>query len=280
MSKLLDNLNWLYKIVRQEMGLRIRLYATNQTPVLIYQMGKVASTSIFQSLKQAGIKPVFHTHIMFPSPESREYFDERSIQIPNIKFSRILLKKKGAFLYNSLIAKNKNLKIISLTREPIAWNISYFFHNFETETGKKPDESQFTTQELVDIFLKYFPHSRPLDWFDDQLKTYLKIDVYGYPFPKDSGVLTIHKDNVDLLLLKLETTDRVKEKAIAEFLGLKEFRLVRTNVGEDKNYRDMYKEFKQSLKLPLSYVEEMCSSKYFNHFYTEEEIKKVYSRWT
>jgi hypothetical protein len=51
-------------------------------------------------------------------------------------------------------------------------------------------------------------------------------------------------------------------------------------VGEDKNYRDMYKEFKQNLKLPLSYVEEMCSSKYFNHFYTEEEIRKVYSRWT
>ncbi|WP_044034942.1 putative capsular polysaccharide synthesis family protein, partial [Microcystis aeruginosa] len=59
-----------------------------------------------------------------------------------------------------------------------------------------------------------------------------------------------------------------------------EFKLVRTNVGEDKNYRDMYKEFKQNLKLPLSYVEEMCSSKYFNHFYTEEEIRKVYSRWT
>ncbi len=85
---------------------------------------------------------------------------------------------------------------------------------------------------------------------------------------------------MDLLILKLETSDGVKEKAIADFLGLKEFKLVRTNVGKNKNYRDIYKEFKQNLKLPLSYVEKMCSSKYFNHFYKEEEIRKVYSRLT
>jgi len=85
-------------------------------------------------------------------------------------------------------------------------------------------------------------------------------------FRKNRDCLRINEDNVDLLILKLETSDSVKENAIADFLGLKEFKLVRTNVGENKNYRVMYKEFKQNLKLPLSYIEKMCISKYFNHF--------------
>lgn len=130
------------------------------------------------------------------------------------------------------------------------------------------------------IFINFYPHSIPLDWFNIRYSPFLGIDVYEYPFPKEQGYLIINKDNLDLLILKLETSDSVKEKAIANFLGLEEFKLVKTNVGEDKNYRDMYIEFKQNIKLPLSYAEDMCSSKYFNHFYTEEEIKKVYSRWT
>jgi len=223
---------------------------------------------------------LFHVHFLLKNADNRSFYNPKVYEILNLKLGREKQVRRGEFLYNKIIVPKKQVKIISLTREPIGRNVAAFFQNFERETGKKYEQSNFTPQELRDIFINFFPHSIPLDWFDNYFKPFLGIDVYEYPFPKEQGYLRINKDNVDLLILKLETSDSVKEKAIAEFLGLKEFKLVRTNVGEDKNYRDTYKEFKQNLKLPLSYVEEMCSSKYFNHFYTEEEIRKVYSRWT
>jgi hypothetical protein len=279
MSKLLDKLTYLPKIILEDIKLRFKLYATNQTPIIVYQMGKVGSSSVMKSLKKA-ILPLFHAHFLLKNADNRSFYNPNVYEILELKLGREKQVRRGEFLYNKIIVPKKQVKIISLTREPIGRNVAAFFQNFERETGKKYEQSNFTPQELRDIFINFFPHSIPLDWFDNYFKPFLGIDVYEYPFPKEQGYLRINKDNVDLLILKLETSDSVKEKAIAEFLGLKEFKLVRTNVGEDKNYRDMYKEFKQNLKLPLSYVEEMCSSKYFNHFYTEEEIRKVYSRWT
>lgn len=282
MSELITNLSWLFKIAYQDVELRARLYLTNQTPVLVYQMGKVGSLSIVKSLQNSGLFPVFHLHAMLPisSLQNRKLFDENSRQLPSIRLSKIRSERKGKFLYENVILKKRAIKVISLTREPIGRNISAFFQNFERETGKKCEDCYFNSQELTDIFLTYFSHSMPLNWFDNHLRNHIGIDIYEYTFPKDRGFLSIQKDNVDLLVLKVELPDSIKEKIIAEFLGLKEFKIINTNVGEDKNYRDMYKEFRQNLKLPISYVEEMCSSKYFNHFYTEEEIKKVYSRWT
>jgi hypothetical protein len=280
MSKLLDNLTYLRKIVLQDIKLRFRLYATNQTPIIIYQMGKVGSSSVMKSLKKKAILPLFHVHFLLKNADNRSFYNPNVYEILSVKLEREMLLRQGKFLYNKIIAPKKQVKIISLTREPIGRNIAAYFQNFERETGKKYELSNFTPQELIDIFINYYPHSIPLDWFDNYFKPFLGVDVYEYPFPKEQGYLRINKDNVDLLILKLETSDGVKEKAIADFLGLKEFKIVRTNVGENKNYRDIYKEFKYNLKLPLSYVEKMCSSKYFNHFYKEEEIRKVYSRLT
>lgn len=52
MSKFLDNLTYLLNIVLQDIKLRFKLYATNQTPIIIYQMGKVGSSSVMKSLKK------------------------------------------------------------------------------------------------------------------------------------------------------------------------------------------------------------------------------------
>lgn len=280
MTKLLDNLIYLLKIVLQDIELLFKLYATKQTPILIYQMGKVGSSSVMKSLEKKAIWPLFHVHFLLKSADNRSFYNPKVYEILDLNRNAERQVRLGEFLYKKIIVPKKQLKIISLTREPVGRNIAAFFQNFERETGKKYELSNFTPHELMNIFINYYPHSIPLDWFDNYFKPFLGVDVYEYPFPKEQGYLRINKDNVDLLILKLETSDSVKEKAIADFLGLKEFKLVRTNVGENKNYRDIYKEFKQNLKLPLSYVEKMCSSKYFNHFYKEEEIRKVYSRWT
>ncbi|CCI32767.1 hypothetical protein MTo_02779 [Microcystis aeruginosa NIES-1211] len=54
MSKLLNNLTYLLKIILQYLEWRFKLYATNQTAIIVDQMGKVGSSSVMKSLEKQG----------------------------------------------------------------------------------------------------------------------------------------------------------------------------------------------------------------------------------
>ncbi len=226
-------------------------------PIIVYQMGKVGSSSIRHSLKSSGVYPVFHTHSIGPSHE--ETF-----------ISRIL--------YNNVIAKNKEAKFISLVREPIGRNISAFFENFKRDTGVSYEKSNFTIRELTELFLKSYDHSIPLKWFDNNIKNILGIDVYEHSI-KENGVLITQIGNFNLLVIKSEINNFIKEKYIADFLNLRDFKIINANEGTKKIYSETYQLFLKNAKLPRSYIEEMCNSRYFKHFYSDDEIKGVMSKW-
>ena len=157
--------------------------------------------------------------------------------------------------------------------------MSAFFHNFERFTGTEYENADFTSEELVDMFVKEYRHPVPLIWFDVEMRQTLGIDVYEYPFPREKGHLSIKKGNFELLILKLEVDDSIKEKAIAEFLDIEDFRLIRANVGQDKDYARTYKDFLRTIRLPEAYVEIMCNSLFTRHFYSDAEIEAVRSKW-
>jgi hypothetical protein len=243
------------------------------TPVIVYQMGKVGSSSIGDSLKSCGVAPVFHIHRLNPDnieKVQQEYLDHGLVPLD---------ESLGERLYAEVIQKRKSVKLITLVREPIGRNMSAFFQNFKRFTGVEYDDADFTVEELVNLFVEGYRHPVPLTWFDVEMKQTLDIDVYEYPFPKEKGHLTIKKGNFELLILKLEVDDAIKEKAIAEFLDVEDFRLIRANVGQDKNYARTYRDFLRTIRLPKSYVELMCTSQYTRHFYSDAEIEAVRSEW-
>ncbi|MDH3342723.1 MAG: putative capsular polysaccharide synthesis family protein [Gammaproteobacteria bacterium] len=219
------------------------------TPVFIFQMGKVASSSIYSSLHHQYPGAVGHAHHI----GSDNWHSEE--------------------LYNW--AKNGNsLKIISPIREPIGRNISAFFQCFDMITGELFDPSKYTTDELFDLFIKKQDHDVPLNWFDDNIKKYFNIDVYSTDFP-DNGTATYSSGNVSLLILRIDIDDSEKERTINEFLNIDNFRLKNRNLSEGKEYNHAYKTLKQQLKLPDSYLKKMTNSKFFRHFYPEKEINKI-----
>ena len=81
-------------------------------PVLVYQMGKVGSSSVTNSLLRHYSGIVLQAH----------YFNS------NHKDWRV------GRLYRWVIEEDNPLRIISLTREPIGRNVSAFFQNFEKHT--------------------------------------------------------------------------------------------------------------------------------------------------
>ncbi len=71
-----------------------------------------------------------------------------------------------------------------------------------------------------------------------------------------------------------------KQDAISEFMNLPDFQLIRANVGEAKDYSETYKDFKDKIQMPHSYLETMLNSKYSRHFYTDSEIDAIWSKWS
>jgi hypothetical protein len=237
--------------------LSFRLKLQRAIPVLVYQMGKVGSTSVHRSLLEQYPGVVLHSHNFSLNHED-----------PAIKI-----------LYQWAIIKARPLKVISLTREPIDRNISAFFQNFERDTRISYTEASFSIDELKSIFLSNYAHETPLKWFDESILKHFDIDVFSTPFP-ESGISTYSHNNIDLLVMRLEISDDEKARAISDFLGLKSFQLQRFNIGKDKNYSATYQMFKNGVMFPFDYVDRICNSKYFNHFYCKEVIEAARERWS
>jgi len=244
-------------------------------PVIVYQMGKVGSSSIYQSLKKQIKHPVFHVHRMNLkniNDVAKEYKNAKKVP-PD--------ETSGLFLNKHVINKSQTVKIISLVREPIERNISAFFQNYERFVGSKYKKYDILEIEnLIDNFWGSYNHEVPLKWFDVEIKNVVGIDVYKYPFPFDKGYIIIQEPPYELLIIKLETEDRVKEDAIKKFLDLDDFKLYSHNVGQKKEYALTYNDFKQKISVPADYINKMCDSKYTRHFYNSEEMGNIRKKWT
>ena len=260
-QKILYRLIWEIKIAKR-------------TPIIVYQMGKVGSRSITDSLVDYGLHPVIHIHRMNPKNIQRV---KTEYQIHNQKLKN---EKIGLWLYKNICRNNRQkAKIISLVREPISRNISAFFQNYQRFAGCPYEESNLQLEKLIKSFFSEYRHEVPLTWFHDEIKQTLGINVYEFEFPKEQGFLEIRDGRIDLLVIKMEIPDQSKAAAITKFLNLKDFQLKRSNIGNQKNYSAAYREFRKKIGLPASYIDQMLTSEYAQHFYTTEELEDIRNEW-
>ncbi len=217
-------------------------------------MGKVASSSIYYSLRFCYIGPVIHGHAF--GPRSKHFEIRR--------------------LYK-YFQKGGHLKVITLVREPVSRNISAFFQNFKRFTGKEVYEWDQHLIDLKAIFIENFHHDGPLIWFDKKIKKVFGIDIYEDEFPAE-GYTSMKNGSVEILAIKHDLPNELKEKIISEFIGIKKFKINDTNAGSDKVYKDLYSAFKQEVKLPKPLLDHLTNSTYFNYFFNDMR-EKVYSKW-
>lgn len=269
-----------------------RLYVTRgkyREMWLVYQMGKVGSSSIVKSLKDSNvINDVYHIHDLNDDTLKRdEEIYKRQFGVTRLfpyhlwqaQFvKRILNREKGSKIW----------KIVSLVRDPVARNISTFFQTLRLEhsIGYHEDPEGLVPERLNELFRVFLEdvenHDYPLKWFDAELNANFGVDVYAKEFIPHEGY-QIYKDNaerVHVLVMRLEDLDRIGHIALSEFVGNNKIILCRKNVGATKAYKKSYQHFLDEIKLPISYVEEMYSSRYMKHFYAEQEICKLRQRWT
>lgn len=250
-------------------------------------MGKVGSTTIVRSLKASGLAmPIYHVHDLTRSTLDRDEklykrkFDSDGYWPINLWESQYLLKQieRGV--------KRKKWKIVTVTRDPIARNISGFFQTLRLEFGFdyqniKSMKSEEIIEELIAIFLeKVRWHEYPLTWFDVELKGVFGIDVFASDFPIEKGYEIYKGEHGDALVLRLENLNECAQDAFKEFLNIDGFTLIEGNISSEKAYYPIYQKFLDSVVLPDFYVRRMYTSKYARHFYSEEEITKFKAKWS
>jgi hypothetical protein len=250
-------------------------------PIIILTPGKVGSSSVYNTLKEElkGKYNVFHIH-KFSSKQivnSKEYHlkSDKKYLPEHLIIAEILEKK--------LTAYKEVLKIITITREPISRKVSDFFQNIELRKqdvenlALKIDELK-AKELLLDNFNTGVT-SELEQWFSEEIKENLGIDVFARPFNSQTGYMINSNNRCNQLLLKMENLDKIFPVAIKEFLNLKQsMQLQNVNIGEQKHYSDSYKTIRNDIKLSTDTVDKIVHSKYFQHFYKDQELN-IRQKW-
>jgi hypothetical protein len=255
-------------------------------PIIIYQMGKVGSMTVYSSVLVALRKnklrvPVHHAHnlnnldIVERDVLSHTERPNPAATLGNIKEGKKLLKK---------IVKNPGQRwnLISLVRDPVAQNVGAFFHNmheFFPNWRKDFDNGILTIANLQEYFIKKYSHKASTVWFEQQMEPVWGINVYATPFPREVGYKIYHGPKADLLLIRLEDLDRIGTKALKKFLGIHGIKIIKKNVADEKDYRDIYMEFKKR-PFPISFIDDMYNSKFMVHFYSRDECNVFRRYWS
>jgi hypothetical protein len=277
---------------------RARIYAQfllderrNKELLLIHQMGKVGSTSLASSLKAAGIRgetAVYQTHFL---SEEGIAFRRKLAEAGYGGWNNFPRKAKkghmrGELLHNRLRRmreKGDHCQVITLVRDPVATNVSGFFHKSEWWPAGLRQACQDSSPGCLDAlylnFMESYPHNLPLTWFEMEIKPVFGIDVFAADFPREQGYEFYQSEFADLLLIKLECLNDAGVEAIRRFLHLEHFHLAGANRAEDKWYSSLYHAFQQSLVLPDSYLEALYDSRFTQHFYTLEEVAGFRRKW-
>lgn len=248
-------------------------------------MGKVGSTSLLRSLKNAKLPyPIYRAHRLSYEgiKEAEDHYLSLQPIIPrHVRLYPILRRK---------IEEDKtkvNWRIITSVREPISREISDFFENVEVDWPNLIDENgRLETNNTIDflrnMLINYDESSDYAStWFDKELKTVFNIDVYSYLFNHNDGFTILGERNVKVLILRKEDLDRSFDTAIMRFLDLdKPIRMVRSNVGKDKKYTKEYAYVLENITIPESVCTRFYSSKYARHFYTETMRNEFIQKWS
>lgn len=246
--------------------------------ILIYQMGKVGSSSMAKSIPNA-----LHIHnIMRKAPKDYISPVRAKIEFRGRRKWRRWLKLQ---LLHQKTMRAEKVKIITLVRDPVDRDLSMFFQALPfwlSETYLAGDFSRTESANVLQIaFYNHLNHDYALNWFDAELKPLSGVDVYATEFDSDIGFKRYQNNQFEVLLIrhdKLNSVSTVQE--LSDFVGCT-VRLEGTNRAEGKWYAPVRKHFLEEFVPRSEYLDYMYKSKLARHFFSKneiEELRKKHSR--
>lgn len=271
------------KRVLAEREARAAFAHPDRPPILVYQMGKVGSSTIYRALQQAALpNRVLHLHFLSDDLVKYREFQLKAGNYPlpyhiylGESVQRIIRKKSQI-----------SCKIISLVRDPIAFVVSNLFHNPQFAQENLLDRSGMmdvakTGQYLTNILEKENTFDYVYNWFDRELKTVFDIDVFSRPFPREDGYAVYHHNTVAALIIRLEDLSNKGSEVLTRFLATPQvIRLEAQNTRAESRYGYVYLSLLHTIKIESSVCRRIYSHKFSRHFYDDDMIERFVERWS
>ena len=265
----------------------------DRIPVLVYQMAKVGSSSVYRSLERYPHLNPFHVHHLSPGQlrllrtRFRRTFAARREFRPNVRSSLFLRRQLDR------LGGDGRWKVITLVRDPLARAVSGFFSSLGPNCpGLDLDRltavpSRDVASAVAPFFQKWLDRSDecgtwiypPQAWLDQELREVFGVDVMAQPFARAKGYQVYTSGTAPVLLLKLERLNACAAEAFKEFLGLEQFTLVTSNQTENKPHAEVYQAFRESYEMSEAELDRFYDTPFARHFYAEEEIAAFRRRW-
>lgn len=247
-----------------------RLRTAPRPPIVVYSVGKTGTTAIADTLYDAGFHPVLQVHNLRPRvAESAERAalarDPRAT--PHYVWESLHLSR-------NLPTPERPWLVVSSVRDPIKRNIAHFFQAGEFEG--------YLEGATVDALIERFSDrwDGGLSWYHSNFRLCLGLDVLDHPFDPEVGYQIIDTPAFSVLLLRQESLS-IAPTALAEFFGLDSpLELKRSNVGSQKSYASLYREFLDRARPPAEVVERVYSHPMVRHFYSPAEIEAFRDHWS
>ena len=268
----------LKTIISDRQKLELKLFF-NKTAIIVYQMGKVGSTTVYFSLKNTLLfTPVFHVHFLAPNALKEQ---EKAYQAVGKTPNQVRHLRHGNFLRQKLDESVAiNWKIITLVRDPIPREISTFFQKKEQNFPQGIDTADIIA--ILEKQLTSFEESTDFacTWFEREIKSNFNINVYDFGFDQQKGYQIIREKEREILIIRLEDLNNCFQAALGEFLAINQpINKASENIATKKPYREQYLEVLDQIKIPRTVCELIYSSKYARHFYSKEMLDTFIERW-
>ena len=261
------------------------------TPIIVFTVGKVGSKTIVESIYSLENIPyaVFHAHVL--SSKSSQHTSEDNT---NKNFKSTIDYLTFGHNLSNYIRDNfdkHNWKVITLVREPLSIILSTFFEFLDIGKSMQslyPEIFENGKLEVTyDKFLEFYSNKFSymtgdyvINWFDLEMKPVFNIDVFDYPFDTTKGYSIVAKDNVELLTIRLEDLNKVFPECINDFLGIREIKMIKDNIGNTRHYSKHMQFLKDNLSVFKHVANHFFSSKFTRHFYASDEMQKLIEHWT
>jgi hypothetical protein len=282
---LIDNLlskNYALATLSSEFWFRRQL--RGKSSLLIYQMGKVGSTTLLDTLRPIlSQSQLYHIHVLSDAGIRQE--DQHYYGGPPTLFSKSHLPAtkhlfESKFLRKQMARGLAGTKIITLCRDPVEREVSAFFQeHLPDERFRQRLGAPAQVPGVVEDFWRGNAFEFALNWFDRELKAVFAFDVYAHPFPHEQGYGIYEPNGVGILVIKLEALNTCFRPALREFLGVDVPALKQANVTKAKGYQDLQTAFLKALTFSPEFLDEVYNSKYATHFYTATERQAFRARW-
>lgn len=267
-----------------DLRLRLASLTAEADPVLVYQMGKVGSSSLVATLRNlVPQSSIYHVHRL-----TDEGLDEMRLRssaagraYPGLGYWQ------GKHVKRRMTQKpERSWRVITLTRDPVARNLSALFQSLSRRVPNAikrfaAGERESLFEQLLQSFLRDYPHQKPHIWFESELRAVFGVDICNFEFDRSSGYSIYDWGNVSLLVVRLENLSQCYRPALAAFFNkdTSDLELVRVNEAAQKEYHSCYRAFLDWLVLPEDYLQDQYGSRYAQHFYGDEERIQFSRNW-